>query len=355
MMKAVEPWGRVGRTVVLCAIAFLEISCGAPSLPAGKQQITTTAGGGGHDHECEVVKGVVRPWLVASNLTDRIMIENRPREGVLLVQLKDCVLKVLYGCEVQGTYELQQVALKPQQWIKNEDELFAKLPLGASRLVKEYQDGDTWSLESVVTGMKQAQVGAVGRAGLVGKCAEATHYVSGIAFGAYRLASEAKRRAAIETDPSAAGTIRQAGDFDACRSGASTNEADCHAMVQLFLEPLGDGPTPPMTFDASIPPKTGILSKQVIRRVVHEHLDEVRLCYEQELASRPILAGWVDVSFVISESGAVQSAEVTESTFGEPNVEQCIAQAVRKWAFPATEGGGIVIVTYPFELSPGQE
>jgi hypothetical protein len=39
-----------------------------------------------------------------------------------------------------------------------------------------------------------------------------------------------------------------------------------------------------------------------------------------------------------------------------PNVEQCIAQAVRRWEFPKPQGGGIVIVSYPFVLkSAGAE
>jgi hypothetical protein len=30
--------------------------------------------------------------------------------------------------------------------------------------------------------------------------------------------------------------------------------------------------------------------------------------------------------------------------------EQCIAAAVRRWEFPKPQGGGIVVVTYPFVL-----
>lgn len=95
----------------------------------------------------------------------------------------------------------------------------------------------------------------------------------------------------------------------------------------------------------------GSLSKEVIRRVVRRHLNEVRFCYEQELNSRPDLDGRVSVKFVISPTGSVQSSMVADSTLGNSRAEQCIAQAVRRWTFPSPEGGGIVVVTYPFMLA----
>jgi TonB family protein len=94
----------------------------------------------------------------------------------------------------------------------------------------------------------------------------------------------------------------------------------------------------------------GSLSKEVIRRIIRRHINEVRFCYEQELNQRPDLQGRVAVKFIISPTGAVQTAAVAKSTMGNAKVEQCIAKAVRRWTFPSPEGGGIVVVTYPFVL-----
>jgi len=94
----------------------------------------------------------------------------------------------------------------------------------------------------------------------------------------------------------------------------------------------------------------GSLSKEVIRRVIRRHINEVKFCYEQELNSRPDLQGRVAVRFIISPPGAVQAANVANSSLNNGRVEGCIAQAVRRWTFPAPDGGGIVIVTYPFVL-----
>ncbi len=94
----------------------------------------------------------------------------------------------------------------------------------------------------------------------------------------------------------------------------------------------------------------GSLSKEVIRRIIRRHINEVRFCYEQELNQRPDLQGRVAVKFIISPTGAVQTAGIASSTMRNARVEGCIAKAVRRWTFPAPEGGGIVVVTYPFVL-----
>ena len=95
----------------------------------------------------------------------------------------------------------------------------------------------------------------------------------------------------------------------------------------------------------------GSLSKEVIRRVIRRHLNEVRFCYEQQLGSQPDLAGRVTVSFIIAPTGAVQSSAVRSSTLGNARVDTCIARAARRWSFPQPEGGGVVAVNYPFVLA----
>ena len=94
----------------------------------------------------------------------------------------------------------------------------------------------------------------------------------------------------------------------------------------------------------------GSLSADVIRRVVRRHLGEVRFCYEQALNSQPDLRGTVSVRWIISPTGSVTTSTVSGSTLGSSRVEGCVASAVRRWTFPAPDGGGLVSVTYPFTL-----
>jgi len=96
----------------------------------------------------------------------------------------------------------------------------------------------------------------------------------------------------------------------------------------------------------------GALDTSLIRRIVRLHFNEVRFCYSKELQSTPGLQGRVVVQFVISEQGAVTTAVISQSTLGSPAVEQCVAQAAKRWTFPMPRGGGIVVVNYPFTFQP---
>lgn len=96
----------------------------------------------------------------------------------------------------------------------------------------------------------------------------------------------------------------------------------------------------------------GSLSREVIRREIGRHRNEIRFCYEQGLRSQPGLEGRVTTRFIISTSGAVSAATATGLRHRE--TESCVAQAVRRMSFPVPEGSGIVSVTYPFVFRPSE-
>jgi len=99
------------------------------------------------------------------------------------------------------------------------------------------------------------------------------------------------------------------------------------------------------------PAVSGSLAPEAIRRVVMRNLGQVTHCHEQALASNPGATGRVVVRFLISPTGAVQASVVASSTYPVPSAAQCVASAVRRWQFPAPEGGGVVSVNYPFNLA----
>jgi TonB family protein len=92
------------------------------------------------------------------------------------------------------------------------------------------------------------------------------------------------------------------------------------------------------------------LDKEIVRRVVREHRNEVRHCYERALVARPELQGRVVTRFTIATTGRVLGAAVTESSLSDRDVEQCIAEAVRRWEFPSSQQSASV--SYPFLLMP---
>jgi hypothetical protein len=94
----------------------------------------------------------------------------------------------------------------------------------------------------------------------------------------------------------------------------------------------------------------GSLDKEMIRRVVRQHLNEVKFCYEKALVKKPDLSGRVLIQLTISATGSVANASAAESTIHDASVEQCIGQAVRRWEFHKPSDGGIVVASYPFVL-----
>jgi len=92
----------------------------------------------------------------------------------------------------------------------------------------------------------------------------------------------------------------------------------------------------------------GSLDMEIIRRIVRQHQNETKYCYEKQLNIKRDLAGKISVKFTISGNGSVIAAVVVESTMGDREVETCLADRIRRWVFPEPKGGGVVIVTYPF-------
>jgi TonB family protein len=94
----------------------------------------------------------------------------------------------------------------------------------------------------------------------------------------------------------------------------------------------------------------GSLPKEIIRKVIRSHIDEVKSCYERHLVKNATAQGRIDVQFTIDATGKVVAAKVFRSDLKSQTLEQCVISTIRKWVFPKPKGGGIVIVTYPFVL-----
>lgn len=99
-------------------------------------------------------------------------------------------------------------------------------------------------------------------------------------------------------------------------------------------------------------PAAESVDKEVIRRIIRQHIDEVKACYEPELAKQPLLGGRIMVELTIAPTGKVVSSTLLSSTMGNARVEGCTVQAVRGWEFPKPPGGGVAIISYPFVIRP---
>jgi hypothetical protein len=127
---------------------------------------------------------------------------------------------------------------------------------------------------------------------------------------------------------------------------------------RAFDPDLADAMTPKVYISRSTVPEIrqlrltveGPLDKDIIRRIIRAHINEVRYCYNQGLARNPNLAGRLELEFVILDDGKVGTAAVRSSTLADQQVGTCAANAVRRWTFPKPEK--VVKVVAPFDLSP---
>lgn len=103
------------------------------------------------------------------------------------------------------------------------------------------------------------------------------------------------------------------------------------------------------------PEVQGSLDKELIRKVIRDHRDQIRFCYESQLQRHPKLAGKVAVKFLITANGTVAVASVSQSTTGVGALDSCVVTKVKTWLFPKPKGGGTVTVNYPFNFKMAGE
>ncbi len=91
----------------------------------------------------------------------------------------------------------------------------------------------------------------------------------------------------------------------------------------------------------------GGMSREAVKRVIQQHLDEITYCYETALISNPSIKGKITMEWKIRMSGAVGEVRIKSSTIRSPEIYDCIKSAIRSWRFPKPVGNEVV-VSYPF-------
>ncbi len=115
---------------------------------------------------------------------------------------------------------------------------------------------------------------------------------------------------------------------------------------------VGDGRVGTIGKASGDPTILGPLQRPLIDRVVRRHMNQIRSCYQRELTRNRALGGRLVIKFVIANNGSVSSASVRSTTMNSEATEQCVVGRFKRMQFPKPEGGGIVVVSYPFLFSP---
>jgi outer membrane biosynthesis protein TonB len=144
----------------------------------------------------------------------------------------------------------------------------------------------------------------------------------------------------------------EADELDAMTDEELTELGDQSGQDTAYYEARDGRRGEPIVRNAAATVEGG-LDKDIVRRIVRAHINEIRACYSAGLLEQPTLTGKVVVDFTIAADGLVDASNVAETELADASVGECIAEAVMKWKFPKPAGGGEVRVRYPFLLELG--
>jgi len=212
---------------------------------------------------CKIAKDPLNPLVVEWPGTSKVDFESSSKRGVVVVSYVGCNMKILSGCQAEGAYDFQAVTpARDRLEMKNQNELYARLPLAAASLKGELSTGSALELDYIAVGQRIADKPPVT---LSGQCEGATHYVRTITVGAFKLdaLSNGKAGASVEVGNAGGGIgreenarkLRSQGDVEKC--AADSGAPECGATLQLGLAPLSVGRTGTVTsagFGAGVGP-----------------------------------------------------------------------------------------------------
>ncbi len=112
-------------------------------------------------------------------------------------------------------------------------------------------------------------------------------------------------------------------------------------------------PRPDAVIHGGEPKILGAMDRSMIDEVIRRHLGTLRECYTDALAQEPKLTGRMSFTFVIHSTGEVIDAKLRSATVDASELGDCLTAQFLRMKFPASDGAGIVIVSYPFWLRSG--
>lgn len=91
----------------------------------------------------------------------------------------------------------------------------------------------------------------------------------------------------------------------------------------------------------------GGMSREMVKRVIDQHLEEITHCYETALMANPSIMGRIVFEWKIRMDGSVGQVRIAASSVNSHDVHNCIQAAIKSWQFPKPLGAEVV-VSYPF-------
>ncbi|HEU4538598.1 MAG TPA: hypothetical protein VFS00_30970, partial [Polyangiaceae bacterium] len=205
----------------------------------------------GDQPRCRLAANQENPLVTEWPASEKANFEARLRQGAVVVSYSGCTLRMLPACRARGTYGWRRTTIATDVVeIRDADELYAKLPLGAVSLEGELQRSGRLAVQTTVSGQLGLQdFDALGLP-RGPECEGATHVVGALSVGAFKLRSGGTARAGAKAGVSGIGSgaaassseealVREAGVPARCElSDAEAPHPECASPIQIFLSAL---------------------------------------------------------------------------------------------------------------------
>lgn len=231
-------------------LATVLVGCGSGA-GAAAQAVTPN---GGHDPtqlaRCSVAASHEQPLVTEWPASYKARLEAMLQGGAVAVEYSGCDLKIVDRCRLSGSYAWRKTTLSVDTTdIQDEDDLYAKLPLGAASLSGQLKTSGSLHVQTTVAGQLQLVGKAADDATSGAECARATHLVTALSVGAFRLVAggSAKARGGVEVGATGIGgsagqtraVVRSAGDASSCERATKDDPSpECRSPIQIFLTPI---------------------------------------------------------------------------------------------------------------------
>ena len=229
-------------------LAAATIACGPPGLVAPLAHAPDMPG---DQTRCRLAANQEDPLVTEWPTPEKANLEARLAEGSVVVSYFGCTLRMLPRCRVAGTYRWRRTTIATDVLeIRNADELYAKLPLGAVSLEGELQRSGRLAVQTSVSGQFQLTGFDPTAVPKGAECEGATHVVGALSVGAFKLRSGGTAKVSGQATVAAIGSahgasdseesvLREAGAPAQCELASETNpHPDCASPIQMFLQAL---------------------------------------------------------------------------------------------------------------------
>jgi len=210
--------------------------------------------------KCRVAKSQSEPLIVEWPDPDRARLESLSHKGLVAVHYEGCTLKLMSRCTVKGAgYQYSPVTKRVNKLaIKDDDDLYMKMPLGAVQLEGKLHSAGQLNVQMTTVGRYEAPIRDVYRDDLEGDCKETTHVIHALTVGAFTFSAGAD--AEVGGGGSVAGIggaggksgasrelLQKDGDENACEKASAANTSPpegCAGPFQIEVMPLSRGSKP---------------------------------------------------------------------------------------------------------------